>query len=59
MRHTRHVAEDDPRRTPLWAVVKYIRTHRPAIFILENVRAFAASEQFRRLMCRPMAAKRA
>lgn len=50
MRTSGDLASTDRRKTPLWAIVAYIRAKRPAIFVLENVRAFKGTPEFRKLM---------
>lgn len=42
--------ENDVRKQPLYAAVSYIRTHRPAMFILENVRRFQSTPEYAALM---------
>lgn len=44
------IGDDDRRKTPLYAVVAYIRAQRPRLFVLENVRAFCGTPEFERLL---------
>ena len=40
------IGDDDRRKTPLYAVVAYIRAQRPRLFVLENVRALGRLPSF-------------